>query len=67
LARPVESGPVAGEGRAPTDVKKLFDTQLKEDEVRQFEARVSGPFAVTAKAAPVLTIPSAPKPWGGGG
>ena len=47
-----------------TRVQSLFRVDLTEGELRQFEFGTSAPVAATVKATPILTVSSAPKPWG---
>jgi hypothetical protein len=45
-------------------VRRTFRVELTEHELRQFDARVIRPVSVAIRTAPVLSIPSAPRPWG---
>jgi hypothetical protein len=50
-------------GSLKTDVEDLFDVRLADDDVRRLETGNSRAPAIV-RAAPILTIPAAPKPWG---
>jgi hypothetical protein len=47
-----------------SEVRRTFRVELTEDELRQFDARNTRPAPVIIRTAPVLSIPSAPRPWG---
>ena len=47
-----------------SEVRRTFRVELTEDELRQFAAGVIRPASVAIRTAPVLSIPSAPRPWG---
>lgn len=44
-------------------VERLFAATLTEDDAKKFEPKVT-PSPAIVKAAPVISIPSAPRPWG---
>jgi hypothetical protein len=48
------------------EIRRTFRVELSEEELRQFKANVIRP-SMAARAAPALSIPSAPRPWGQNG
>jgi hypothetical protein len=47
-----------------SEVRRTFRVELTEDELRQFNAGVIRPASIAIRTTPVLSIPSAPRPWG---
>lgn len=53
-----------GDGSLKTRAKSAFRVELTNGELRQLTPTGSGTVAAVARTAPVLHIPSAPRPWG---
>jgi hypothetical protein len=53
-------------GNLSLEIRRTFRVELSEEELRQFRANVIRP-SMAARAAPALSIPSAPRPWGQNG
>ncbi|MDG3008389.1 cyclic GMP-AMP synthase DncV-like nucleotidyltransferase [Paludisphaera mucosa] len=53
-----------GDGSVKTRVKSAFRVDLTDGEVRRLTSTGSVTVAAVARTAPVLHIPSAPRPWG---
>ncbi len=47
-----------------SEVRRTFRVELTEDELRRFEAGGTRPAPVIIRTAPVVSIPSALRPWG---
>jgi hypothetical protein len=50
-----------------SEVRRTFCVELTEDQLRKLDAGDTRPAPAIIRAAPVLSIPSAPRPWGHNG
>jgi len=47
-----------------SDVRRIFRVELTDKELKQFDGCAIRPTSRVVRVAPVLSIPTAPRPWG---